>query len=1388
MNQEKLLQQLFGGYSFHQVLQECSEIYQLSTCRTIFHGKGKEIFYRCKTCQTTPNSCLCIDCFKKGNHEGHEYFIQKTSGGGICDCGNESSIKQNGWCKRHQQRKEKENEQRNYQELIPLPYRETFINEIMIIIKQLVEKMELYKSKTTSFFFRKSIINMYETEIIQYIHILCQCSESDLLFRVIIDLITTTSLHSFLPSSTSSQQTIIEYLVLMCFSENKIIAEEISLFILQIMTIKQNRELLYSSFLKTYILNHQNPSLLRSLSTDVINTIICQLTSEKELNEKYFFSDESLVLTSIEIIRTFISNVHTYSLDDILLEKMAYFIGELETMIELSPYILFEKKIYRNHFLQLIEDLTFFNKEYRLMKEHRMYENENDIKIQFLVEEVMTIGYRCIDSLSEEEEKIKEIIEELYERYQKKEREMIVTEEIDVGRNQPVSKYYLLLTFLEYSLTKIKNIEQSKLIEKVQSIILYPLIYFQFLSEMSFNEKLWIRNGSSVLYKMDTVISTHSTQLMNDIYLFQLSLHSKSNKPKQFMKHILSICKVNDLFLKKQERIDEQISGMICALRLIFNIVVDPIYSCQLTSEEIIKYILFHILIQEKYSMNEVYSLIPVIFMRMMNYNVDGIVKELVQIHSNKYHLKEKYKKYINPYTFYLPFNEIQFIEEKLGEIRFQRHEIFKGKRRSNEMNQQIMKFLHSKVVSQLLLTALQLCENQQQESFIPLMVSHIIKLRIWYPTVKKYSDIHQQLLEMIGKTIETHQKKDLILNEFIHLSSHSKEQIQFDLFGKKLNEIIQSEMKKQSNGIKEKEEIEKRKRKQEMIKRKMNAKSKILLTKHQEEHLLEEEEKESCIICQREKKEQENPLGYLCHIEMSDALGINQLYENDIKIRGRYENGKWIKPYYIESNELVKKKKQEEYRILSFCPHKIHFNCYCEQHEQQMTEENYYLKNILYCPLCHTLSSVFIEEKSISLISFQSIPSIEQSINEMSQLNERMIEEYIERMKKELGKTREMKNELTKSEERTLENILTRTIRIETITSPLIEIAFTSVMNVIISTLMTLEMERRESLNERYKTTIIILNSLVSLAYKIKEYIRKEKREEMIDQCMKIDLTISPKQKLIQILQCSILSPNSLSFILYQSYVYQFLRCYSLLSQYDISNSLDIIVQEMNERSQSYFIQLEILLQILSQSYISTFTDQITMKFTSSNILQLKEIVETTFFYTKKNISLLSSTNILPSISIPFHMITLPETYRELIETIHSLHCSVCGIEGKKIIQNSVLCLSCGSFLCYYDRKRENTLIHSKKPVFEHQQICSGEVGIFLIIETASLLIITPQYHSIIRDIYLNEFGETPKQMMISRGEYYLNKRLLTKIEKLYLTGQISSSPELSFTVPLYH
>ena len=74
------------------------------------------VSYRCRTCAINPSmryslepkhlstiyySSLCPDCFYAGNHVEHDVNMFRSLGGGVCDCGDGTVMKCDGFCKHH---------------------------------------------------------------------------------------------------------------------------------------------------------------------------------------------------------------------------------------------------------------------------------------------------------------------------------------------------------------------------------------------------------------------------------------------------------------------------------------------------------------------------------------------------------------------------------------------------------------------------------------------------------------------------------------------------------------------------------------------------------------------------------------------------------------------------------------------------------------------------------------------------------------------------------------------------------------------------------------------------------------------------------------------------------------------------------------------------------------------------------------------------------------------------------------------------------------------------------------------------------------------------------------------------------------------------------------
>ena len=71
-------------------------------CDTQWYAREgvENIAFGCKTCAKSSASCICVNCFEAGDHEGHDFYISKSDYG-CCDCGDIFAWKSSGFCNRH---------------------------------------------------------------------------------------------------------------------------------------------------------------------------------------------------------------------------------------------------------------------------------------------------------------------------------------------------------------------------------------------------------------------------------------------------------------------------------------------------------------------------------------------------------------------------------------------------------------------------------------------------------------------------------------------------------------------------------------------------------------------------------------------------------------------------------------------------------------------------------------------------------------------------------------------------------------------------------------------------------------------------------------------------------------------------------------------------------------------------------------------------------------------------------------------------------------------------------------------------------------------------------------------------------------------------------------
>ena len=90
---------LTGGMAFDEFKQALKAFDASSVCGLVWNINY--VAYRCRTCALSPCMSICAECFRAGDHTGHDYNMFRSGAGGACDCGDACVMKPSGFCRTH---------------------------------------------------------------------------------------------------------------------------------------------------------------------------------------------------------------------------------------------------------------------------------------------------------------------------------------------------------------------------------------------------------------------------------------------------------------------------------------------------------------------------------------------------------------------------------------------------------------------------------------------------------------------------------------------------------------------------------------------------------------------------------------------------------------------------------------------------------------------------------------------------------------------------------------------------------------------------------------------------------------------------------------------------------------------------------------------------------------------------------------------------------------------------------------------------------------------------------------------------------------------------------------------------------------------------------------
>ena len=81
-----------GGRTHDEFCHQVQEHNNTVMCGLVWTANF--VAFRCQTCRISQCMSLCEECFRHGNHEGHDYYMFRSQAGGACDCGDPSVLRE----------------------------------------------------------------------------------------------------------------------------------------------------------------------------------------------------------------------------------------------------------------------------------------------------------------------------------------------------------------------------------------------------------------------------------------------------------------------------------------------------------------------------------------------------------------------------------------------------------------------------------------------------------------------------------------------------------------------------------------------------------------------------------------------------------------------------------------------------------------------------------------------------------------------------------------------------------------------------------------------------------------------------------------------------------------------------------------------------------------------------------------------------------------------------------------------------------------------------------------------------------------------------------------------------------------------------------------------
>lgn len=137
--------------------------------------------------------------------------------------------------------------------------------------------------------------------------------------------------------------------------------------------------------------------------------------------------------------------------------------------------------------------------------------------------------------------------------------------------------------------------------------------------------------------------------------------------------------------------------------------------------------------------------------------------------------------------------------------------------------------------------------------------------------------------------------------------------------------------------------------------------------------------------------------------------------------------------------------------------------------------------------------------------------------------------------------------------------------------------------------------------------------------------------------------------------------------------------------------------------------------------------------------------------------------------VSFQLNLFELPQRHDLFLKEYLTKKCEKC----KTVPRSGAVCIICGTLVCVGQQCCRSST-HSFGECFTHRVSCSGSVGIFFLIRSCALLIISDKIGTIVPAPYVNAYGEHDFDLSSSSALFLNSQLYYGKLTEMWRNGEL--------------